>query len=427
MKLAKNYVLIVWVCLPVWTLLGQEVLSLRQCLTAARQHQPVQAQLAVIHDITERQIQQAGTSYLPAFQVSGQATYQTDVTSLPIRFPGVEIPTLSKDQYRLVGELQQVLWDGGISQSLKEVSKIHGDVQSNGVEQALYQVQSPVIQAFFGLLVNRRQQELTRTALDQINQRIKQADEALAGGVIIKSDWRLLRLKAMDLETIAQQLLSDEKILQEVLTTLTGISVEGQNLSIPTDITKEITSVEQRPDIQGFYLQRELLVQQSDLTRARNNPRFSVFGQVGYGKPGLNMLEDKFATFGLFGLRAAWNLSPYYTGTQKRDLEILQLQQKSIDLQRENALQNLTVQSLQQQKLIHNALTLVSSLEARLLLLQENTVASDHQWKQGMITTADYLDRWTEEQVARQNLELQKILINKYQTELSWLTGNLGQ
>lgn len=427
MKLAKIYVLIAWVVLPLGTLLGQEALSLRQCLTAARQHQPVQAQLAVIRDITERQMLQAGVTYLPTFQISGQATYQTDVTSLPVRFPGVEIPTLSKDQYRVVGELQQVLWDGGLSHSLKEVSKIQGDVQSNAVEQALFQVQSPVIQAFFGLLVNRRQQDLTRTALDQINQRIKQADEALAGGVIIKSDWRLLRLKAMDLEAVALQLRSDEKTLQEILTALTGITAEGQNLSVPVDIQKEITSLEQRPDIQGFYLQRELLGQQSELTRARNNPRFSVFGQVGYGKPGLNMLEDKFTTFGLFGLRAAWNLSPYYTGTQRRDLEILELQQKGMDLQKENLVQNLTVQSLQQQKLINNAVMLVTSLEARLVLLHENTVTSDYQWKQGMITTADYLDRWTEEQVARQNLELQKILINKFQTELLWLTGNLGQ
>lgn len=401
-------------------------LTLEQCLQAARQNQPAVGQLAIISDITSRQWKQAGATYLPTFQVNGQASYQSEVTQVPLRLPGIEIPTLSKDQYRLVGEVQQVLWDGGVSAGSKNLSLTAGDLQTNGVENLLFQTQQPVIQAFFALLINRKQQELNRIAQEQINQRLRQAGEALQGGIIIKSDWRLLRLKSLDLEAMAQQLREEENSLTAILQQLTGLTVDRKSLVTPMTVQTASQKWEQRPDLQGLQLQRQQLVQQSDLVRARNNPRFSAFGQAGYGRPGLNMLEDKFATFGIFGLRAQWNLSPYYNGTQKRDLEILQLQQKNLDLQKETLLQNLELQTIQQQKLITNTLTAIAALELKMPLLHENTLAADLQWKQGVITTADYLDRWTDEQVAQQNLDLQKILITKYQTEYLWLTGNLG-
>jgi len=45
--------------------------------------------------------------------VNGQATYQSDVTSIPVKIPGMNIEAPSKDQYKLTAELSQILYDGG--------------------------------------------------------------------------------------------------------------------------------------------------------------------------------------------------------------------------------------------------------------------------------------------------------------------------
>ncbi len=49
--------------------------------------------------------------------ISSQAAWQSDVTKidldLPIEFPSIEIPVPDQDQYRLVAELNQTIWDGG--------------------------------------------------------------------------------------------------------------------------------------------------------------------------------------------------------------------------------------------------------------------------------------------------------------------------
>lgn len=50
--------------------------------------------------------------YLPQFALSAKASYQSDVTEIPVKLPGVDLKGLSKDQYQVMLELQQKIWDG---------------------------------------------------------------------------------------------------------------------------------------------------------------------------------------------------------------------------------------------------------------------------------------------------------------------------
>ena len=42
-------------------------------------------------------------------------------------------------------------------------------------------------------------------------------------------------------------------------------------------------------------------------------PRIGAFVQGGYGRPGLNMLEDSFEPYYVAGVRLSWNLGKLYT------------------------------------------------------------------------------------------------------------------
>ena len=46
----------------------------------------------------------AGKGYLPQFSLSGKATYQSDITRLPVEIPNLDIKTASKDQYQVMLE-----------------------------------------------------------------------------------------------------------------------------------------------------------------------------------------------------------------------------------------------------------------------------------------------------------------------------------
>lgn len=60
----------------------------------------------------EYDLSNAGKGYLPRFSLSGKATYQSDITRLPVEIPGIDVETAPKDQYQVMLELQQTIWDG---------------------------------------------------------------------------------------------------------------------------------------------------------------------------------------------------------------------------------------------------------------------------------------------------------------------------
>src|SRR4051812_3525846 len=87
-------------------------LTIEQCYQLAKANYPLVKQMALIEKTKEYSVENAGKGYLPQININGQATYQSDVTKIPVSLPGVNIPTLSKSQYKLYGEINQLLTDG---------------------------------------------------------------------------------------------------------------------------------------------------------------------------------------------------------------------------------------------------------------------------------------------------------------------------
>ncbi|MFC7671277.1 hypothetical protein ACFQT0_30645 [Hymenobacter humi] len=102
---------------------GGPPLTLAACYEEARQHYLLLRRLA-LHD------QQAAISVarlktleqLPQVALGGQASYQSEVTRVPLELPGRALPAIARDQYRLSLDLSQNLYDGASpagSRSLK--------------------------------------------------------------------------------------------------------------------------------------------------------------------------------------------------------------------------------------------------------------------------------------------------------------------
>src|ERR1700684_3585997 len=79
-------------------------LTLEACYQLATQNYPEIKQHDLIKKTADYSIENLQKGYLPQFNINGQASYQSAVTTIPIKIPGTNIPTLSKDQYKLYGE-----------------------------------------------------------------------------------------------------------------------------------------------------------------------------------------------------------------------------------------------------------------------------------------------------------------------------------
>ena len=105
--------------------------TLDQVLSKARSTAPEYAVKSLIARQADLQSANINTQRLPQFAVTGQATYQSDVTSVGIDLPGVMIEPPPEFQYKAQAEVNQVLYDGGRVAHQKHASEI-----ANGVESA---------------------------------------------------------------------------------------------------------------------------------------------------------------------------------------------------------------------------------------------------------------------------------------------------
>src|SRR5689334_13531606 len=118
--------------------LQAQPLTLEQCYALAAQNYPLVKQRELIKQTGEYTISNISKGALPQLAVNGQATYQSDVTQIPIKLPNMDIPTLSKDQYKLYGEISQPFTDLITVQQQKNVQRAVTENQQQNLEAELY-------------------------------------------------------------------------------------------------------------------------------------------------------------------------------------------------------------------------------------------------------------------------------------------------
>ena len=97
--------------------------TLQQCYRLALQNHPLSTQNGLLEQSSQLQLKIWDEDNLPQLNMNGQATYQSAVTTLPIKIPGVSIPTISKDQYKVTLDANQVIYGGGTNQNQKIVEQ----------------------------------------------------------------------------------------------------------------------------------------------------------------------------------------------------------------------------------------------------------------------------------------------------------------
>jgi len=176
-----------------------------------------------------------------------------------------------------------------------------------------------------------------------------------------------------------------------------------------------------RPELDLFSKQNELLNANSEILQKQRNPKLFGFGQAGYGKPGLNMLNNQFDTYYLVGLGFSWNVLDWKT--TKRQQQILKLQQNIVQTKQESFVRNIDLATDQQTKQINQISELMKSDQELIQIRERITKASASKLENGTITTADYIQDLNAETTARLMLETRKIQLKEAQIKLENIRG----
>lgn len=405
-----------------WALgLAGQSLNLDSCYAMARRNYPLVQQFDLIEKSKALSLENAAKGYLPQLAVNGQATYQSEVTRLPISFPGLNVPELSKDQYRLFGEINQPLTDLFFVKEQQDLIRANAALETQKTEVELHKLRERVYQLYFGVLYMDARLEQAQLLIKDLEAGLAKVQAAVAGGVALKSQADQLRAELLKARQQIAELKSGRRAYAEALGLLTRQNMDEKTVLETPAAPLPATEI-RRPELAMFGAQQQSLVQQSRLINNKTLPRLSAFFQGGYGRPALNVLSNDFDPYFITGLRLNWNISSFYTSGNERQL--LSTQQSAIALQRETFLLNTRLAVQQQQAEIAKWQELIVS-DGEIILLRESVKnTAQQQLSNGTVTTTDYLNYVNAEDLARQQLILHRMQLLLAQYNHLLTTGN---
>jgi len=377
-------------------------LTLDECQKKARENYPIIKRYDLIEKSKQFNLSNAAKSYLPQLQVNAKATYQSDVVSLPIQLPGVAIPKIPQDQYQAVVDLNQTIWDGGMIHSQKQVIQAGSEIEKQQLEVDLYALEERVNQMYFGILLFDNRLEQNRIFREDLERSRKNVADYLKNGIANQADLDAVRVEQLNAEQTQTQLQSTRKAYIDMLSIMIGetISLSAVFAKPTTDFVALNTNIN-RPELHLFDAQNVLFDSQKAVIKSSYMPKLGFFIEGGYGRPGLNMLSNKWDPFYIGGIRLNWNFSSLYT--KDNDLRKIETNKNTVEAQRELFLYNIRLKEKQQNTDIQRIRDLMKRDDEIIVLRENIRRAAEAKVANGTGTVTDLMREMTQEDLARQN------------------------
>lgn len=383
-------------------------LTLEQCYSLAASNSPMYQQKALTIAAGNKLEKNVGLNWLPRLDIGAQATYQSDVTSVPIKVPNITIEELDKDQYKATLELVQPVFDGGIIAGQKKLQQINTATEAQKVAVDLYQLRSNINNFYFNALLMDQNMAVTKLIQEDLNNSIQTVAAQVSNGIATKSNADMLKAELLKTAQRMIDFRSFKKQALEILAILTGAEINEQTIiTKPSASINMKDTVVKRPELKLFDFQQQNFQQQSKLINAKTSPKLSLFANGGYGKPGLNMLRNEFQWFYLTGLKINFPLMSRIT--QHNDMAVLKIQEQVVGKQRENFLIN-NRQLLTRQKNEIERYQQLMSTDAEIIALRKSIKENAYvKLSNGIITTSDYIVELNSENQAMLGQKLHEV------------------
>ena len=400
----------------------QQTLSLSKAYELAMQNYPLIKQRDLLKQTTNINIDNFSKGFLPQFTISAQATYQSEVTEIKIPVPGITIAPPSKDQYKVLADVNQLVYDGGVIKEEKNIQHLNEDAEQQKVEVELYKLKDRVNQLFLGVLFLDEQLKQGNLVKEDLDNGIKKTEAQVKNGVAFRSNLNVLKAELLKTDQRAIEIKASRKGYTDVL----GLFI---NQTLPDDVQleKPVAAVPlpindiQRPELKLYNTQEKLLNGEYKIVDSRNKPKASLFAQGGYGRPGLNFLNNDFALFYTTGVRLNWTLGGLYT--QKKEKQLIDINKKSIGIQKETFLLNTNTALKQQEAEVNKLQQLIAKDNEIIELRLSVKEAAKAQLENGVITANDYLREVNAEDQARQSLITHHVQLLQAQINYQTISG----
>lgn len=404
--------------------LAQEQVTLAQLQSLAKDNYPLLRQKQMYTEIGSNKVKQLNSNFLPQVLVTGQATYQSEVTELNIPIPGVVGGGFKQkpDQYAFGVELKENILDYGAVKTQKNIERQSSDLQSQQVDADMIKVKQQVNQLYGNIYLQQENKKIQMLRITELDAKRRKMQSAVENGAALQSNFLVLDAEYLQTQQKIEEINSNLVVWYKTLSLYTNKNLDTTTVFADVDKSVTLQSVVMRPEYRIFELQSSTLKLREKMINKNNLPKLFVFGRGYYGRPGFNFLNNDFRPYGLVGAGLNWNISAYYTsGRDKKNLaintDIVSNQKRIFDINLQSAM-------IQQQEEISRLQKMLLS-DAR--IVEAKTAvrkASSSQLDNGVITSSDFIIDLNSENQAQFNLKLHEIQLlmakENYNTTLGY-------
>ena len=360
-------------------------ITLEECQQKTQDNYPLVRQYDLVEKTKEYNLENAARGYLPQFALSAKASYQSDVTELPIAIPGVDIKGMAKDQYQVMLELQQQIWDGGGIRMQKKKATAEAEIDREKLNVDMYTLNGRVNDLYFGILMLDEQLAQNALLQDELGRNFRQITAYVDNGIANQADLDAVKVEQLNTRQKRVELTSSRMAYLKMLSLLMGEVLSTETVLEKPVPQNELSAVSEirRPELSWFDAQGAGLQVQEKALNVRHLPHFGLFVQGAYGNPGLNTL--------------------------KNDRRVIENKRQQLDSNRDVFLFNTRLEMTQQDQSVRSLEKQMQDDDEIIRLRTNIRRAAEAKVANGTLTVTEMLRELTNESLARQAKAMHEI------------------
>jgi len=407
---------------------AQKTVTLWQCYDSAAIATPLYGEKELYSQASLLKDRNLSSAWLPEMNLNGSYSYQSDVvnmsdllSSLPV--PPGSLPSIPHEQYRATLDLSQVIWDGGVTRSAREVEKVVSELNMQQNDADIYRLREQVNNYFFSALLVASQVEVTGLLIADVDSRINEVASGVKNGVMAPVTLDVLKAEKIKAQQTLTELTTRHDALISALEEITGMQgLKDAGLLLPKpDITGNETI--DNPDLRLFDVRNRQLEVSKNLLKSQRMPKAFGFAQAGYGNPpGNNFLSESADFYYSLGAGLKWNIFDW--NRNSNDRKSLAVQQQLLDIRR-NAMEESLKRLLTLKMAEITSLRDAAASDDDLISIRKKIAATAaSQMENGTITASQYLTELNNEKQAVLNAAIRKISIARAEVDYIYITGH---
>ena len=192
--------------------------TLEECVKLAQDNYPLIRKYDLLNQTKAVNLSDINKSWLPQINVYGLGTVQNETPTFPesltglVSQTGMSISGLNEWQYKIGADINQNIWDGGVSKTERKIERAEDTERRTALDVRLYAIRERVENLYFGILLIEEQAEQTRNMQTLLQSNLDKLRTMFENGTAMQSDVDMVEAQCL---STSQQLIQAESTAKQ--------------------------------------------------------------------------------------------------------------------------------------------------------------------------------------------------------------------